>query len=225
MPIPKLTFLDKTAGIPRKPIALRYAIRIAGLEVGTMCALLTGELHYFNANDEKVEPLLVAYEVIGGASARRVAPQTIATIYSEIPAGTQSKGQLKQIPKSFYVWSNDLAEAFQHYINLVPGRENADEWNLALNWNPALGPYKYLIDECPNPENAGSPRAQLVAIGEARNKKIIAAYHKLKKEFPQLSKSRLATLIAKRKTFDRFSRRVPKSLSPESIRRILNRYL
>src|SRR5690606_3049927 len=106
---------------------------------------------------------------------------------------TSARIQLKFIPKTFYVWSDELAEAFQHYIRLVPGRDNAREWRLELDWNPALGNFRPLIDECPNPVNQGSDASRNAAEVENRNQNILAEYRQLKSNFPHLSKSAIST--------------------------------
>ena len=225
MPIPNLKFLNVNAGIPRKPVPLRYAVLITDMGAASLLAFLTGELHYHGAEDRHAPPLLTAYELTDKTSARTVTLAVAKQIYSQISTQKTLKTQLKQIPKSFYVWSDDLAEAFQHYIALVPGRENAYRWRLKLEWKPALGDLTPLIEECPEPENNGSQRAAQVAVVEQRNRGIIAEYIRIKSQNSQLSKSRIASLIAQKGTFSRHSRRQPQNLTAEAIRRILTRYL
>src|SRR5688572_16594489 len=106
MPVPKLRFLNQTAGAPRKPIPLRYAVLIVGLDVEVMCALLSGELHYPGADAAGIEPLLTAYELDSRPSARRVTLGAVKNICSQISPRSQARAQLKLIPRSFYVWSD-----------------------------------------------------------------------------------------------------------------------
>jgi hypothetical protein len=219
-----LRFLNTATGVPRKPVPLRYAVLITELDVGSFCALLSGELHYAGAYDAIAEPLLSAYELSSAPSALKVTRSAMQSICSQVALRPTKKSQLKEIPKSFYVWSNDLADAFEHYITLVPGRDNARLWQLKLNWNPSLGNLKPLIEECPNPENIGSPKSVKAAEVEKRNRKIIAEYLKQAKAFPHLSKSNIATRISRAGVFERTSRRVPQVLTPESIRRVINRF-
>jgi hypothetical protein len=225
MPVPTLTFINPTAGVPRKPVPLRYAILVTGLDAGIICALLSGELHYPGADDEGFEPLLTAYEITSKPSARKVTQGVVESVRSQISPHSKLKAQLKQIPKSFYVWSDDLAQAFQHYIKLVPGYDDAYRMRLDLNWNPGLGNLRPLIEECPNPEKSGSRRSEQAAKVEKRNRQIVAEYQLLHKQFPQLSKSNIATRIAKSGKFERFSRRIRQNLTPEAIRRVINRNL
>ena len=225
MPVPHLRFLNATAGVPRKPVPLRYAILVTDIDLGAMCGLLSGELHYSGADEVVTKPLLTAYELIDRPGARRVSAATIQDIYSQISPKSSLKTQLKHIPKSFYVWSNDLADAFQHYIVLVPGRENANRWGLRLDWNPALANRKQLIEECPDASHSDTRRSQQVAAVEKRNRAIIEEYKRLKKQFPHLSKSDISARISKSGKFERTSRRMRQNLAPEAVRRVINRFI
>lgn len=225
MPVPQLKFLNAITGVPRKPVPLRYAILVADWDVGTVCALLSGELHYSGADDLAAKPLLTAYELTSGPSARRVSRGAVQDICSQIAPRCSRKTALKLIPRSFYVWSNELADAFQHYIELVPGRENARHWHLELNWDPALGNLRSLIEECPNPQESGSQRSRQATAVEQRNRRILAEYGRLKTASPHLSKSNIAGRIAQSGKFERVGRRARKNLAPEAIRRVINRFL
>ena len=225
MPILKLEFSNPTAGIPRKPVPLRYAVLVTGLDVKIMCALMSGELHYSDAAEKRAGPLLTAYELGPNASARTVTLHAIRDIDSQIRPNSKRKSQLKLIPRSFYVWSDDLANAFQNFIDLVPGRENAHLWGLELNWNPGLGDFAPLIEECPDPKDLGSKRSRQTAEVEKRDRQILAEYRKQKSQYPHLSKSNIAARIAKSGKYENVSGRIRRNLTPGTIRRLINRLL
>ena len=225
MPIPKLRFLNPAAGTPKKPVPLRYAVLVTGIDVGTLFSLLSGELHYYGADSAPPRPLLGAYELGPQSSAKSVTIHAIRDIQANLPTDATLKTQLKRIPRSFFVWSDNLAEAFQHFIELVPGRENANEWHLDLNWNPALGNHRPLIEECPDPANQGSARSRQAADVEKRDRQILSEYKKLKSQFPHLSKSGIATRIAMSKKYENASGRIRRNLTAETIRRRLNHFL
>lgn len=197
MPIPEFNFDDEVNGLPQQLVPLRYAVLVTGLNVAQTVEMTSNT---FQLADDITISLLDCYEYSGN-KIRKCSPTATNRLLSAIRNLTSDKERFKQLPASWFVYSDELATAFSNWIDLTIGREQADIDALSLNWNPALAPYEREIKACsavPLSKSASTPREQGKRRTAQKHDAWYSAYIELKKSHPKKSDVQLSSAISKK---------------------------
>ncbi len=132
---------------------------------------------------------------------RKARPSLYRDIASKLRAKSTTKAQrLEAIPPYHFVWSDELEIAFYAFIDDIVGRENADEWELSLDWEPAIGQYGKLIEKCPDFSKAlGTPlgrQAQRKIETEGRHEEWQRMVNRVAAEQPGIDHRRACKQVA-----------------------------
>jgi hypothetical protein len=141
MPIPSYEFEDESSGSPRQPISVRFACLAANWTPRLLAVLITG--------DETLgSPLLRVLEYDENTGhAGEVHPESYIGL---IPPEAALPEAVAALPRTHFVWSDELVTAFSDFIDLTSDREMAREMGLGIRWRPALRGVDALISECPD---------------------------------------------------------------------------
>ena len=141
MPIPSYEFEDESSGSPRQPISVRFACLAANWTPRLLAVLITG--------DENLgSPLLRVLEYDENTGhAGEVHPESYSGL---IPPEAALPEAVAALPRTHFLWSDELVTAFSDFIDLTSDREMAREMGLGIRWRPALRGVDALISECPD---------------------------------------------------------------------------
>jgi hypothetical protein len=125
------------------PVALRLVPFITSWSTRELVDLLVEPIVHSK------DSLLRVYEWHANASPRFVRVARLREILSPIKTNTPFRESLPVYPKSFFVYREELASAYNFYVDDIVGRENADG-SLMLDWQPSVHPYEDLLADCPS---------------------------------------------------------------------------
>lgn len=151
MPFNELHITDKQHGLKSQPVPVRLIHLILGIAPHDAIIFLID-------NTEETHLPVNIYEYRPGSYPGRVRRDDYVNILDAIP--TKEPAQLiSRIPPEHFVWSTDLANAANSQEAALKEMVDYPGNELILNWQPALGTYAELVQECsdfaeqqPNPE-------------------------------------------------------------------------
>jgi hypothetical protein len=141
MPIPTYKFEDPSAGLPPRPVPVRFACLAVDLPPSFFALLVTGG--YLQR-----EPLLEVYEYdeptgrIG-----QVHPENYRDIVP-VDAFKEPGGEFVWLPRNHFVWSDALVNAYSFLINSPDNPDYVVSAGYAVRWKPALWGAGNVISEC-----------------------------------------------------------------------------
>ena len=128
--------------MPNQPIPLRKVTLITKWTADILAQLLTEP--FFD-----VSYILFAYEWIEGRPEGVVSSSTMRRAIQGIDSETDEVSKVAIFPAHFFVWSDELREAYDTYHHYLSNPGDLDEHD-AFELNPATHGYTDLLAECPN---------------------------------------------------------------------------
>ena len=214
VPLPEIT--SPSDGLPRQPIPLRLVPLITGFSVEELLRLLVERpLEDYDHPD----PILTAYEYRPNERIRDGCAQVYSALRAEVAAEKGLRKKLQLLPANEFVWSDELATA----VDLIRHFDLSHEkysGQIELNWDVSPGPFRKLIEECPEFPGGAIRRSR-----QAQRKQDTAKRHsawqkqvlEVAKQHPNRSHSYVCKVVAQ--NLNRAAG-AGRKVDPESIRRV-----